>query len=88
MGEDYGGDRRNMSISPMFTLKELADYLHVAPSTIHRMLRRGDGLPAFKVGVRDWRFNREAVDRWRLEQEKKWTDAKKSMRDSQQVSEK
>lgn len=50
----------------VLTVKELAEYLRVHPSTIYRLLQR-DTLPAFRVGS-DWRFNLEAIDRWRLEQ--------------------
>jgi excisionase family DNA binding protein len=48
------------------TVHELAEYLRVHPSTIYRLLRHG-ALPAFRVGS-DWRFSREAIDRWRLAQ--------------------
>ena len=50
-------------------LKDLSEYLSVHPSTIYRLLRAGQ-LPAFKIG-RDWRFNLEAIDRWRSDLEKK-----------------
>ena len=48
------------------TVRELADYLRVHPSTVYRLLKQ-KRIPAFKVGS-DWRFNREAIDHWRLEQ--------------------
>jgi excisionase family DNA binding protein len=48
----------------IMTVRELADYLRVHPSTIYRLLRERK-LPAFKVGS-DWRFSREAIDHWRL----------------------
>jgi excisionase family DNA binding protein len=51
--------------SQIMTVKELADYLRVHPSTIYRLLKEKH-IPAFKVGS-DWRFNREAIDRWRLQ---------------------
>ena len=51
----------------MLTVEEVADYLHVHPSTIYRLLKRKE-LPAFKVGS-DWRFNVEQIDRWRVERE-------------------
>jgi excisionase family DNA binding protein len=44
----------------MMTVKELADYWRVHPTTIYRLLREGK-IPAFRVGM-DWRFNREAID--------------------------
>ena len=53
---------------PVMTVRELADYLRVHPSTIYRLLKQ-KRIPAFKVGS-DWRFNRETIDRWRLEQGK------------------
>jgi len=52
----------------IMTVGELADFLQLHPSmqshssTIYRMLREGT-LPAFKVGS-DWRFSREAIERW------------------------
>ena len=50
----------------VLTVNELSDYLRVHRSTIYRLLKRGQ-LPGFKIGS-DWRFNIEAIDRWRLEQ--------------------
>jgi excisionase family DNA binding protein len=52
---------------PVMTLRELSAYLHVHPSTIYRLLKR-DQIPAFHMGS-DWRFNVEAIDRWRLQLE-------------------
>jgi len=56
-------------ISPVLTVKDLAHYLRVHPSTVYRLLKDGQ-LPAFKVGS-DWRFNLEEIDRWRVEHEKR-----------------
>ena len=50
----------------LVTVKELSDYLRVHPSTIYRLLKRGE-LPALKLGS-DWRFSLEAIDRWRQRQ--------------------
>ena len=55
------GDRR------LLTVRAVARFLNVHPNTIYRLAQRGL-IPAFKVGS-DWRFNRESIDRWRLEQE-------------------
>ena len=44
------------------TVKDLADYLNVHPSTIYRMLA-ANKIPSFKIGS-DWRFHREAIDEW------------------------
>jgi excisionase family DNA binding protein len=45
-------------------VSELCSYLRVHRSTIYRLLKRGQ-IPGFKIGS-DWRFNLEAIDRWRL----------------------
>jgi excisionase family DNA binding protein len=44
------------------TVKELSGYLRVHPSTIYKLLRRGE-LPGFRIGT-DWRFNVDVIDRW------------------------
>lgn len=54
------------SLSPVITVRGLADYLRVHPSTVYRLVKQGL-LPGFKVGS-DWRFNREDIRRWRLAQ--------------------
>ena len=51
----------------VLTVKEVADYLRLHTSTVYKLLKRGN-LPAFRVGS-DWRFNREAIERWRYDQE-------------------
>lgn len=51
----------------VLTVREVSDYLRVHPSTIYRLLRQRQ-LPAFRVGS-DWRFNVEAIDRWRAQME-------------------
>ena len=48
----------------VLTVQELCDYLKVHRSTVYRLLKRGQ-IPGFKIGS-DWRFNREAIDQWRL----------------------
>ena len=50
----------------VMTVRDLAGYLRIHPSTIYHQLKLGQ-LPAFKVGS-DWRFNRESIDRWRFDQ--------------------
>jgi excisionase family DNA binding protein len=47
---------------PMMTVKELADYLRVHPTTVYRLLRQGE-LPGLRIGS-DWRFSRETIDQW------------------------
>jgi excisionase family DNA binding protein len=62
-------ERRSMMQpeAKVITVGELAVYLHVHRSTLYRLLKKGQ-LPAFKIGS-DWRFNVEAIDRWRIQQQ-------------------
>jgi excisionase family DNA binding protein len=65
VGEVMAADRNNYSMPKVMTVKELSSYLRVHPSTIYKLLRRGE-LPGFRIGT-DWRFNAEVIDRWCLE---------------------
>jgi len=47
------------------TVKELAAYLRVHPSTVYKLLRLGE-LPGFRVAS-EWRFNLATIDRWLVE---------------------
>jgi excisionase family DNA binding protein len=60
---DLGG---SSTMAMAIQTHELAEYLRVHPSTMYRLLRHGT-LPALRIGS-DWRFSREAIDRWRLAQ--------------------
>jgi excisionase family DNA binding protein len=51
----------------VMTVQDVSVYLRVHPSTVYRLLKRNE-LPAFRVGS-DWRFNVEAIDRWRSQME-------------------
>lgn len=46
----------------ILTAKEVADYLHLHPLTVHRYAREGK-IPAFKIGT-DWRFHKKYIERW------------------------
>jgi excisionase family DNA binding protein len=60
-------DEKTMHPQPkVLTLGELAEYLRVHPSTLYRLLKKGQ-LPSFKIGS-DWRFNVEAIDEWCMKQ--------------------
>ena len=52
----------------VLTVRELAGYLRVHQSTVYRLIRE-QRLPAFRVGA-DWRFNREAIERWMIHEQK------------------
>ena len=58
--KDDGPETRPAKV---MTLEEVSRYLHVHPSTVYRLLKRG-GIPAFRIGS-DWRFNIETIDIWR-----------------------
>jgi len=61
---DPDAKRAMEAISPVMTVKQLADYLQCHPSTIYRMLKRGDFASCvFRVGS-DWRFITAAIDAW------------------------
>jgi excisionase family DNA binding protein len=60
-----------IEIAPVLTVQNVAEYLHVHPSTIYRLVKKRQ-LPAFRVGG-DWRFNRESIDRWRADAERSQT---------------
>jgi excisionase family DNA binding protein len=53
----------------VMTVAELAQYLQLHPSTVHRLLRERR-IPAFKVGS-NWRFNKEVIEKWLTAQEVK-----------------
>ena len=51
----------------VLTLEDVAQFLHVHPSTVYRLLKNRS-IPAFKVGS-DWRFNQDSIERWIKERE-------------------
>jgi excisionase family DNA binding protein len=51
-----------MATDEILTLKEVAQLLKVAEKTVYVMAQTKE-LPAFKVRGQ-WRFRREAIDRW------------------------
>jgi excisionase family DNA binding protein len=53
----------------VMTVEEVSQYLHIHPSTLYRLLKRGE-IPGFRIGS-DWRFNIEAIDLWRSKLESK-----------------
>jgi excisionase family DNA binding protein len=54
--------------SGVLTVREVAEYLRVHQTTIYRLLKE-QKLPAFRVGS-DWRFNREVIERWMIQEQK------------------
>lgn len=45
-----------------FTVEEVADYLGVSKDYVYRAT--GHGLPAYRIGPKILRFDREEVDAW------------------------
>jgi len=64
------------SMARVMTVKDLSEYLRVHPSTVYKLLRRGE-VPAFRIGS-DWRFNAEVIDRWCVEHNAKAPDGTSS----------
>jgi excisionase family DNA binding protein len=60
---NIGNPRIETIPAKVMTVREVSAYLRVHPSTLYRLLKRHQ-VPAFRVGS-DWRFNIEAIDRWR-----------------------
>jgi excisionase family DNA binding protein len=60
------------SLPRVMTVRDLSEYLRVHPSTVYKLLRRGE-VPAFRIGT-DWRFNAEVIDRWCLQRNVKAPD--------------
>ncbi|MCX5707683.1 MAG: helix-turn-helix domain-containing protein [Candidatus Omnitrophica bacterium] len=46
----------------ILTTKQVAEYLHIHPLTVHRYAREGK-IPAFKIGT-DWRFHKKYIEKW------------------------
>ncbi len=53
----------------VMTVAQMAEYLKVQPSTIHRWARKGK-IPAFKIGT-DWRFDRDAIEKLMIDRQVK-----------------
>lgn len=46
----------------IMTAKDVAEYLHIHPLTVHKYAREGK-IPAFKIGT-DWRFHKKFIEKW------------------------
>jgi excisionase family DNA binding protein len=55
-------------IPTMLKVAELAEYLRIHESTVYRLVK-AKKIPFFRAG-RDYRFSKESIDHWRLEQER------------------
>jgi excisionase family DNA binding protein len=50
----------------ILTIKEVCDLLRLHPMTVYKLARQNK-IPRFRVGS-DWRFRRDALERWMTEQ--------------------
>lgn len=62
----HAAERTPIALAVM-TVKELSAYPHVHPTTICRLLRRGQIL-GFRIDG-GWRFHIKAIDQWRAQKE-------------------
>jgi len=53
----------------LMTIEDVARYLSIHPVFIQQLAKDGD-IPAIKLG-RQWRFRRDLLDQWIIEQSKK-----------------
>ena len=61
-----GGSSHMPSDDEILTVKELCDLLRLHPTTVYKLVRQGK-IPRFRVG-NEWRFRRDAIERWTVEQ--------------------
>jgi excisionase family DNA binding protein len=53
--------------SEIMTTAEVAQYLHVHPGTLYKLIRQRQ-IPVFKLGA-DYRFFRDAIEKWITDRE-------------------
>lgn len=58
----------------ILTVKEVAKYLKMKPVTIYKLSKEGK-IPAFRVASY-WRFKKDLIDKWLIEESKKNLDKK------------
>jgi excisionase family DNA binding protein len=64
-------EERNMDKDKFLTIRELCQYLKLTKPTVYYLLKKRR-IPGAKVG-RQWRFNKDSIDRWMAEKEKYYT---------------
>jgi excisionase family DNA binding protein len=63
--------------SEVMTLQEVAEYLHCAYSTVHKLIRQRQ-IPSFKLGG-GWRFLKSEIDQWISDRQIKPEDAEQTL---------
>jgi len=52
-----------MKSNDILKLDEVAKHFRVSRNTIYRLVKQNK-IPALRITRRDWRFDREQIDRW------------------------
>ena len=55
-----------MADDDILTVKEICELLRVHQGTVYKLVKQGK-IPSFRIGA-DWRFRRDVVERWMVEQ--------------------
>lgn len=61
-----------MEKDKFLTVKELCQYIKMPKPTLYMFLRKGL-IPAAKIG-KQWRFNRDSIDKWMADKEKYYVE--------------
>ena len=54
--------RHAAALSPVMTLREVAEYLHIHQNTLYKLIRLSE-IPSFNLGS-DYRFKRDEIEEW------------------------
>lgn len=62
--EKHGGaNMDSLNVEKWINIDEAADYLGVKPGTVRDWIRKGNGIPAHKIG-KQWKFKCSELDAW------------------------
>ena len=59
----YFKELLDFNMNKWINIDEAADYLGVKPGTIRDWIRKGNGIPAHKIG-KQWKFKCSELDAW------------------------
>lgn len=58
-----GTNMDSLNVEKWINIDEAADYLGVKPGTVRDWIRKGNGIPAHKIG-KQWKFKCSELDAW------------------------
>lgn len=58
-----GAKMDSLSVEKWINIDEAADYFGVKPGTIREWIKKGNGIPAHKIG-KQWKFKCSELDAW------------------------